>query len=69
MGHDACAHASGVTQQETEPLGHESTETTHMYLDADLTTKEYALQKLAPAGVEVPHFRAKDDVLAFLATL
>jgi hypothetical protein len=50
-------------------LGHESTETTHRYLEADLTTKEYALQKLVPAGVEVPRFRAKDDVLAFLATL
>jgi hypothetical protein len=40
-----------------------------MYLEADLTTKEYALQKLAPTGIEVPRFRAKDDVLAFLATL
>ena len=50
-------------------LGHESTETTHMYLEADLATKEYALQKLAPTGMEVPRFRAKDDVLAFLATL
>jgi integrase/recombinase XerD len=50
-------------------LGHESTETTPMYVEADLATKERALQKLAPAGVEVPRFRAKDDVLAFLATL
>jgi len=40
-----------------------------MYLEADLATKEHALQKLAPAGMEVPRFRAKDDVLAFLATL
>jgi len=39
-----------------------------MYLEADLATKERALQKLAPAGMEVPRFRAKDDVLAFLAT-
>jgi integrase/recombinase XerD len=50
-------------------LGHESTETTHRYLEADLTTTAYALQKLVPAGVEVPRFRAQDDVLAFLATL
>jgi hypothetical protein len=50
-------------------LGHERSETTHRYLEADLATKERALQKLAPAGVEVPRFRAKDDVLAFLATL
>jgi hypothetical protein len=50
-------------------LGNESTETTHMYLEADLATKEYALQKLAPAGMEGPRFRAKDDAVAFLATL
>src|SRR5262245_1181190 len=50
-------------------LGHESIETTHIYLEADLTTKERALNKLAPAGAEVPRFKAKDDVLAFLATL
>ena len=29
-------------------LGHESIETTHMYLQADLATKERALAKLAP---------------------
>ena len=50
-------------------LGHESIETTHLYLEADLATKERALNKLAPAGAEVPRFQAKDEVLAFLATL
>jgi hypothetical protein len=50
-------------------LGHESIETTHIYLEADLATKERALSKLAPAGVEIPRFKAKDEVLAFLATL
>lgn len=50
-------------------LGHESIETTHIYLEADLQTKERALSKLAPAGSETPRFKAKDDVLAFLATL
>lgn len=50
-------------------LGHESIETTHIYLEADLQTKERALNKLAPAGSEIPRFKAKDDVLAFLATL
>ena len=29
-------------------LGHESIETTHVYLEADLAIKERALQKLAP---------------------
>jgi integrase/recombinase XerD len=50
-------------------LGHESTETTNVYLEADLATKEQALQKLAPAGQEVPRFKATDEVLAFLAAL
>ncbi|HEY6367456.1 MAG TPA: site-specific integrase [Candidatus Binatia bacterium] len=50
-------------------LGHESIETTHIYLEADLETKERALNKLAPAGSEMPRFKAQDDVLAFLATL
>ena len=49
-------------------LGHESTETTPRDLEADLATNERALQKLAPAGREIPRFRAKDEVLAFLAT-
>jgi site-specific recombinase XerD len=50
-------------------LGHESIETTHIYLEADLQTKERALAKLAPAGAAMPRYRAKDEVLAFLATL
>lgn len=50
-------------------LGHESTETTHIYVEADLATKERALSKLAPAGAEVARFKAGDEVLAFLATL
>jgi integrase/recombinase XerD len=31
-------------------LGHESIQTTHGYIEADLAIKEQALQKLAPAG-------------------
>ena len=50
-------------------LGHESIETTHVYLEADLATKERALQKLAPAGIKEARFKADDKVLAFLATL
>jgi integrase/recombinase XerD len=50
-------------------LGHESVETTHIYLEADLATKEKALAKLAPAGAEIPRFKAQDDVLAFLSAL
>jgi integrase/recombinase XerD len=50
-------------------LGHESIETTHIYVEADLATKERALQKLAPAGAIVKRFTPDDRVLAFLATL
>ncbi|MBP9811120.1 tyrosine-type recombinase/integrase [bacterium] len=50
-------------------LGHESIETTHIYLESDLATKETALSKLSPAGVDVPRFKADDKILAFLAAL
>ena len=50
-------------------LGHESIETTHMYVEADLATKERALQKLAPLGANGMRFRPTDRVLAFLDTL
>lgn len=50
-------------------LGHESIETTHGYLEADLQLKEKALQKLAPAGQAAPRFQADDPLLAFLKTL
>ena len=50
-------------------LGHESIETTHGYLEADLKFKEKALQKLARAGQAAPRFQADDPLLAFLKTL
>jgi integrase/recombinase XerD len=50
-------------------LGHESIETTHVYVEADLATKERALQRLAPLGANGMRFRTTDRVLAFLDTL
>ena len=50
-------------------LGHESNETTHMYLQADLAMKEEALGKLEPIEGEWQRFRADDPLLAFLASL
>lgn len=50
-------------------LGHESIETTHGYMEADLKLKEKALQKLAPAGQAAPRYKADDPLLAFLKTL
>jgi site-specific recombinase XerD len=50
-------------------LGHESVETTQMYLDADLATKERALAHTAPVGTRHRRFRPTDSLLAFLQTL
>lgn len=50
-------------------LGHERIDTTHIYLECDLSTKVRALSKLAPAGSDVPLFEADDEVLAFLASI
>jgi len=50
-------------------LGHESIETTHVYLEADLATKERALQNLAPIEAPLSRFTADDPLLAFLTAL
>jgi integrase/recombinase XerD len=50
-------------------LGHESLETTHVYVEADLATKERALKKLAPMQSMPDRYRADDKLLAFLAAL
>jgi|SRR5579862_1500619 len=50
-------------------LGHESVETTHGYVEADLTMMENAVGKLAPTGSVPGRFKPSDELLAFLATL
>ena len=50
-------------------LGHESIDTTHMYLQADLAMKEKALEKLEPLAGEWQRFHADDPLLAFLNSL
>jgi integrase/recombinase XerD len=50
-------------------LGHESIETTQIYLEADLTTKEAALKKLAPLKGDVQRFKAEDGLMSFLKDL
>ena len=50
-------------------LGHESIETTHIYLEADLALKERALEKVAPVQGAAKRFKADDALLAFLAKL
>ncbi len=50
-------------------LGHESVETTQIYLDADLALKEQALAKTTQAGSTCRLFKPEDSVLAFLKSL
>jgi site-specific recombinase XerD len=52
-------------------LGHESIETTQMYLDADLALKEKALAKITPManGKAAGRYRPDDKLLAFLKNL
>ncbi|MFQ5507628.1 MAG: tyrosine-type recombinase/integrase [Planctomycetota bacterium] len=50
-------------------LGHESVETTQMYLHADLRVKEQALSRTTPVGVKPGRYRPDDGLLAFLEAL
>lgn len=50
-------------------LGHESMETTQVYLHADLALKEKALAKAAPLGIKLCRYRPDDKLLAFLKGL
>lgn len=50
-------------------LGHESVETTQMYLHADLRLKEQALSRVAPVDVKSQRYRPDDKLLAFLESL
>jgi len=50
-------------------LGHESVETTQMYLHADMRLKEKALSRTAPLGVKPTRYRPDDKLLAFLESL
>jgi len=50
-------------------LGHESIETTQIYLDADLAIKERALERTAPPNTKPGRFRPQDHLLAFLEAL
>ena len=50
-------------------LGHESIETTYVYLHADLKLKEQAMARTAPSHMPPARYRPEDDVLAFLNSL
>lgn len=50
-------------------LGHESVETTQVYLDANLAMKEQALARTAPHEGKPGRFRPDDQLMAFLNRL
>jgi site-specific recombinase XerD len=50
-------------------LGHESVETTYIYLHADLKLKEQALAKTTPTNIPPARFKPNDALLSFLNSL
>ena len=50
-------------------LGHESTGTTHHYVEANLAMKDEALARLSEIPTKAVRFRPKDDLLQFLEGL
>jgi integrase/recombinase XerD len=50
-------------------LGHESRETTEIYLHADMKLKEQALAHATPSGIAPARYKPQDSLLAFLENL
>lgn len=50
-------------------LGHARVDTTHVYLNADLASKEKALARTAPPNSSPGRYRPRDPILAFLESL
>ena len=50
-------------------LGHESIETTHLYIEADLQMKREALKRIEKTTSAPPRFQPRDRLLAFLEAL
>ena len=50
-------------------LGHESTQTTHIYEHADPALKENAIARTAPLGIKPGRYRPSDTLLTFLEGL
>jgi integrase/recombinase XerD len=50
-------------------LGHEGTETTHQYIEANLAMKEKALSRIEELPSPPVRYRADDELLRFLEGL
>jgi hypothetical protein len=50
-------------------LGHESTATTHMYIEADLAMKQRAIDKISIPAQRTRRYQPGDRLMAFLEAL
>lgn len=50
-------------------LGHESFNTTHQYVEANLDMKKQALDKIIPPKIKAQRFRPDDKLLRYLESL
>ena len=50
-------------------LGHESTTTTHQYVEADLAIRQQALALLHEPDAAIGRYRAPDSLMEFLSSL
>ena len=50
-------------------LGHESMNTTHRYIKANLAMKQKALARLEPPDTKMGKFQASDALMRFLQSL
>ncbi len=50
-------------------LGHESIETTHIYVHSDMAQKEETLRRIGEDRGQMQRFKPQDDLLRFLDTL
>jgi integrase/recombinase XerD len=50
-------------------LGHEQLATTNIYLHADMTHKQEAIDRVTPLAIKPGRYRPPDPLIAFLETL
>lgn len=66
---DTNKQLGGHKPQPDSRKGHEHIRTTQIYLHGDLSLKESALARTAPAGTPVGRYRPADKLMAFLEGL
>ena len=68
---DAVAVATGAGEARSSHLwlGHEQISTTGIYLHADMSQKERAIDRTKPVGIKPGRYRPPDATLAFLESL